>query len=181
MGHPVSFFQIQGREAEPLIEFYQTAFGWQGNPAPDGGLMVTPEEGGIPGAVGPSRDESAHLALYITVKDVTEHLARAEAAGATIAMREIQLSGDMGAIGGILDPAGNWVGLWSPPPGLAPAPPRKKAAARKPAKKAKKKPAKKARSTKKAAKKSAKKPAKKASRKSKKKASKKAKKKARRR
>jgi len=124
MAHPVSFFQIQGGDPRALIKFYQTAFGWRGTPAPDGSAMIPAAPGGIPGAVGPSSDGSAHLALYITVDDVTKHLARAKRAGARVAMPETRLPGDLGCIGGIIDPAGNWVGLWAAP---APAsPPDKK-------------------------------------------------------
>jgi len=116
MAHPVSFFQIQGSDPRSLIKFYQKAFGWHGTAAPDGGLMITPEGGGIPGAVGPSSDGSPHLALYITVDDVTQHLERAKRAGARVAMPETRLPANLGSIGGIIDPAGNWVGLWAAPP-----------------------------------------------------------------
>lgn len=135
MAHPVSFFQIQGSDPRGLIKFYQKAFGWQGTAAPDGGLMISAEQGGIPGAVGPSTDGSAHLAVYITVDDVAEHLERAKRAGARVAMAETRLPGDLGSIGGIIDPAGNWVGLWA-------APPKPAARVRKATKKATKKPAK---------------------------------------
>lgn len=125
MAHPVSFFQIQGSDPRALIKFYQKTFGWKGTPAPDGGMMVAAEPGGIPGALGPSSDGSAHLALYVTVDDVKKHLARAKRAGARVAMAETRLPGDLGTIGGIIDPAGNWVGLWAAPP-PPPAPRRKK-------------------------------------------------------
>lgn len=114
MKHPVSFFQIQGGEPRTLIKFYRKTFGWKGSAAPDGGLMVDSELGGIPGAVGPSSDGSAHLAVYITVDNVTRHLTRAQKAGARIAMPETQLPSNLGSIGGMIDPAGNWVGLWAP-------------------------------------------------------------------
>jgi len=134
MAHPVSFFQIQGSDPRSLIKFYQKAFGWQGTAAPDGGLMIAAEHGGIPGAVGPSTDGSAHLAVYITVDDVAQHLVRAKSAGARVAMPETRLPADLGSIGAIIDPAGNWVGLWAAPP-KAPAATRK--ATTKPAKRSK--------------------------------------------
>ena len=116
MAHPVSFFQIQGSDARSLIKFYQKTFGWHGTAGPDGGLMIAPEAGGIPGAIGPSSDGSAHVAVYITVNDVTKHLLRAKRAGARVAMQETELPANLGCIGGIIDPAGNWVGLWAAPP-----------------------------------------------------------------
>jgi len=116
MAHPVSFFQIQGSDSRGLIKFYQKAFGWHGSAGPDGGLMITPEAGGIPGAIGPSSDGSAHLAVYIRVDDVTKHLLRAKRAGARVVMQETRLPANLGSIGGIIDPAGNWVGLWAAPP-----------------------------------------------------------------
>lgn len=123
MAHPVSFFQIQGSDPQVLIKFYQKAFGWRGRPAPDGGMLIAAAAGGIPGAVGPSSDGGAHVAVYITVDDVTKHLARAKRAGARVAMHETRLPADLGSIGGIIDPAGNWVGLWSAP-SASPAPKR---------------------------------------------------------
>jgi len=144
MAHPVSFFQIQGSDSRGLIKFYRKAFGWHGSAGPDGGLMITPEAGGIPGAIGPSSDGSAHLAVYITVEDVTAHLLRAKRAGARVAMQETRLPGNLGSIGGIIDPAGNWVGLWAapPPPEVengknGPKPTRKATAKKKPRAKAK--------------------------------------------
>lgn len=143
MAHPVSFFQIQGSDPRVLIKFYQKAFGWRGTPAPDGSSMIAAEAGGIAGAVGPSSDGSPHLAIYVTVANVTQHLARAKRAGARVAMPETRLPADLGSIGGIIDPAGNWVGLWAAPP-PPPAPTHKKSAPpavpKKPKAKAKAKP-----------------------------------------
>lgn len=139
MAHPVSFFQIQGSDPRALIKFYQKTFGWRGMPAPDGSSMIAAEPGGIPGAVGPSSDGSAHLAVYITVDDVTKHLARAKRAGARVAMPETRLPANLGSIGGIIDPAGNWVGLWAapaPPAAPAPTPTPRSARPKKPAKRA---------------------------------------------
>ncbi|HEU5073105.1 MAG TPA: VOC family protein [Polyangiaceae bacterium] len=124
MAHPVSFFQIQGGDPRALIKFYQKAFGWRGTPAPDGSVMIAAADGGIPGAVGPSSDGGAHVAVYVTVDDVTKHLARAKRAGASVAMHETRLPADLGSIGGIIDPAGNWLGLWAAPSATNPKPKR---------------------------------------------------------
>jgi len=139
MGHPVSWFQISGREGGPLQDFYQKVFGWKMGPSPDGSMMmVKPDKGGIAGGIGPSRDGTSNVTVYIECDDVEEHLRQIGEAGGQTVMPMMELPAGMGFIAGFTDPAGNWVGLWQPG---KPAKSAKKAAkrAKKPAKKAAKK------------------------------------------
>ncbi|MFO0569678.1 MAG: VOC family protein [Polyangiaceae bacterium] len=171
MGHPVNWFQVSGLDGNALENFYKKVFAWKTMPSPDGSMaMVSPEEGGIAGGVGPSMNGAPQVTFYVGVADVDAHLKKIEKAGGKVAMPKMELPAGMGFIAGFTDPAGNWVGLWQPGAAMAPAPKAKaapeKAAKKAPAKKAaaKKAPAKKAAAKKAPAKKAAAKkaPAKKA-------------------
>jgi predicted enzyme related to lactoylglutathione lyase len=161
MAHPVTWFQISGRDGNALQQFYKQVFGWQMNPSPDGSMaMVSPEQpDGIAGGIGPSMDGNPSVAVYVNCDDVDEQLAKIEAAGGRTAMSKTELPAGMGFIAGFIDPGGNWVGLWTPgkdtatPPPAAKKPAAKKPAAKKPV--AKKPVAKKAAAKKPAAKKPA--------------------------
>lgn len=169
MAHPVTWFQIQARDGKKLHGFYKKIFGWRMAPSPGQPdyFMVDKVADGIAGGIGSSQDGSNNVTVYVNCDDVAAHLAKVEAAGGKAAMPPMELPGGMGVIGGFLDPAGNWVGLWAPGKGAAPA--KKASAKRAPAKKAasKKAPAKKVAPKKAAPKQAAKKkaPAKKKARK----------------
>ena len=174
MAHPVTWFQIQGRDATGLHDFYVKAFGWKSRPSPDGSglFFVDAEDGGIAGGIGPLGDDSdQNVAVYIDVDDIDEALLKIEAAGGKSSTYFPIARGDgQGTYAVFIDPAGNSIGLWqrgTPPPPVqaltVKATAKKKPAARKPAAKkaaAKKPAAKKAVVKKPAAKKAAaKKPA----------------------
>ena len=60
MAHPVTWFQISGKDGGRLQTFYKNVFSWRIKPSVDGMLgMVSPDKpGGIPGGVGVARQES---------------------------------------------------------------------------------------------------------------------------
>jgi len=142
VAHPVTWFQISGRDGAVLEDFYKKIFDWKMTASPDGSMqMVEADEGGIPGGIGPSRDGSHSVAVYANVDDIAAHLKKIQDAGGEIAMPPMELPQGMGWIAGFTDPGGNWVGLWQPgkqPEAKAKAAkkPAKKAAAKAPAKKA---------------------------------------------
>jgi predicted enzyme related to lactoylglutathione lyase len=138
VAHPVTWFQISGRDGAALEDFYKKIFDWKMTTSPDGSMqMVDAEEGGIPGGIGPSRDGSHSVAVYANVDDIAAHLKKVQDAGGEIAMPPMELPQGMGWIAGFTDPAGNWVGLWQPgKPPEAPPKAAKKSAKKAPAKKA---------------------------------------------
>jgi predicted enzyme related to lactoylglutathione lyase len=144
VAHPVTWFQISGRDGAALEAFYKDIFDWKMSPSPDGTMaMVAAEKGGIPGGVGASRDGNASVSVYANVDDIAAHLKKVQDAGGQVAMPPMELPEGMGWIAGFIDPAGNWVGLWQPgkpPPAAKRA--SKRAAKKAPAKAAKKKAAK---------------------------------------
>jgi predicted enzyme related to lactoylglutathione lyase len=134
VAHPVTWFQISGKDGAALEAFYKDIFDWKMNPSPDGSMsMVAPEKGGIPGSVGASRDGSANVTVYANVDDIAAHLKRVQDAGGQVAMPPMELPQGMGWIAGFYDPAGNWVGLWQPSKPPAAAKRASKRAAKKPA------------------------------------------------
>jgi uncharacterized protein len=140
MAHPVTWFQISGKNGKQLHTFYKKAFGWRMQPAPGPGemLMVEKEEDGISGGVSTSMDGLSSVTVYVNVANVAAHMKKIEAAGGKSAMPPMELPGGMGWIAGFHDPAGNWVGLWAPGKGAQP--PVEKATARRAKAKAKAKP-----------------------------------------
>lgn len=148
-------------------DFYAAVFGWkiESSPMGDGGeyLMFRTGNGGggITGKMSPQQPTA--WMPYITVKSVKASLDKAVGLGAMrIPGFDYVPIGDMGAIGGFIDPTGAAIGLWEAGAGAQPPAP-KKAAAKPAAKKAAAKPAPKKGAPKKAAAKKApaKKPAKK--------------------
>lgn len=123
MAHPVTWFQISGKDGAALEDFYKRIFDWKMTTSPDGSMqMVDAEDGGIPGGIGASRDGTHGVAVYANVDDIAAHLKKIQDAGGEIAMPPQELPQGMGWIAGFTDPAGNWVGLWQPgkPPEAAP-------------------------------------------------------------
>jgi predicted enzyme related to lactoylglutathione lyase len=142
MAHPVTWFQITGRDAGPLATFYKKAFAWKMKSIQGGMQMVEAQKPGISGGIGPSQDGSSSVTVYVECPSIETQLKKVEAAGGRLAMPKMELPGGMGFIAGFTDPAGNWVGLWSPPAKSAKkaaASPKKKAAPKKAAKKARRK------------------------------------------
>jgi uncharacterized protein len=113
MAHPVTWFQISGRDGKKLETFYTKIFKWKGGPDPSGAMMmVKPEKGGIAGGIGASQNGQASVAVYIDCDDIEGCLENITAAGGSTAMEPMDLPGNFGRIAGFLDPEGNWVGLW---------------------------------------------------------------------
>jgi hypothetical protein len=116
MSHPVTWFQISGSSGKKLQTFYAKVFGWNMTPGPASGdiMFVEREADGIPGGIVSSVDGSPSVAIYVHTDDIRAQLAKAERAGGKQVMDPMQLPNDMGTIAGFVDPAGNWIGLWSP-------------------------------------------------------------------
>lgn len=113
MPHPVSWFQISGKNGKKLQSFYKKLFAWTLSPGPKD-LMLVARGGadGIPGGVGASRDGRPGVTVYVTVESVEGHLQKAEASGGRRVLEPTTLPDGMGTVGGIEDPEGNFIGLW---------------------------------------------------------------------
>jgi len=104
MSAPIVYFEIAGPNGERLREFYTAVFGW----TIDGGSTISAAStGGLRGGV---REDPADKVLYMGVSDVTEALARIEAAGGKTVVPRTVVPGVV-TFALFTDPAGNLLGL----------------------------------------------------------------------
>jgi predicted enzyme related to lactoylglutathione lyase len=110
MKHPVMWFEVLGRDAAKLCQFYGSLFGWSfaGNPAAYG--VVETSGRGIPGGVGTSYPGTREwVTFYVETADVTASLAQAERLGGRIVMARTVLPEV--TLGVFEDPEGHPIGL----------------------------------------------------------------------
>ncbi len=110
MGQPVVHFEIIGRDAKRLQDFYRGLFDWKidaDNPY-NYGMVVTGDQGGINGGVaageGPNR-----VTVYVQVPDLQAALDKAAGLGGKTIMPPTEIPGVTFAL--FADPEGNTIGL----------------------------------------------------------------------
>jgi uncharacterized protein len=111
--NPVVHFEILGRDADALRQFYSSAFGWPMGPAeaPMDYTMVHPEEaGGIAGGIGKAPEGPGHVTFYVGVDDLDGKLGQIEQLGGRTVQPPTQLPSG-GAFALFSDPEGHVVGL----------------------------------------------------------------------
>ncbi|HZD38406.1 MAG TPA: VOC family protein [Actinomycetes bacterium] len=118
MGQPVLHFEVIGRDARKLQNYYSEMFGWEidannpmnygivpreGNTAPDGA--------GIGGGIGSGPEGYAgHVTFYVEVPDVEASLAKAERLGGKRLMGPDAVMPGL-EIGQFADPEGHVIGV----------------------------------------------------------------------
>jgi uncharacterized protein len=111
MAHPVTHFEVIGKDNKKLRDFYGKAFDWKLTDAPQDYAMVdTGAKGhGIGGGIGPSRDGRGMVTFYIETDDLKGTLAKIEKLGG----RTIQPPMQAGPVelAMFADPEGNVIGL----------------------------------------------------------------------
>ncbi|HTR73351.1 MAG TPA: VOC family protein [Solirubrobacteraceae bacterium] len=120
MGAPVVHFEIIGKDAGKLQEYYGDLFGWEfdaSNPMNYGVVSreqnLTPEGIGIGGGIGPAPEGyGGHVTFYVGVEDVEAALSKAESLGGTRVMGPETIMGSM-ILGMFNDPEGHMIGLFS--------------------------------------------------------------------
>ena len=121
MGAPVVHFEIMGKDADKLREYYSTLFGWEFNTDNEMNYGVvsreenlTPEGMGIGGGIGAAPEGyDGHVTFYVTVPDVEVALAQAESLGGSRMMGPEEIMGRM-ILGMFKDPEGHVIGLINP-------------------------------------------------------------------
>jgi predicted enzyme related to lactoylglutathione lyase len=121
MGAPVVHFEIMGKDAGKLREYYSTLFGWEFNTDNEMNYGVvsrednlTPEGMGIGGGIGAAPEGyDGHVTFYVTVPDVEAALAQAESLGGSRMMGPEEIMGRM-ILGMFKDPEGYVIGLINP-------------------------------------------------------------------
>ena len=109
-GPPVVHFEIVGKDAGKLQQFYGDLFDWKidaNNPMNYG--MVDNEGQGINGGVGASPDGKGHVTFYVHVDDINDCLQKAESKGGKTVMPRTEM--EMVTFALLADPEGNVVGL----------------------------------------------------------------------
>lgn len=112
MGDPVVHFEVVGKDAAKLQNFYKNAFGWEIKSMMPEYAMATPGgQGGINGGIGKAMDGGGgHVTFYIAVDDIDAALKKVESAGGR------KISGPMDIPDGptiamFADPEGHMLGL----------------------------------------------------------------------
>jgi hypothetical protein len=110
MKHPVMWFEVLGKDAGKLCQFYGSLFGWSfgGDTASYG--LVQGNARGIPGGVGAAYPGTREwVTFYVETPDVTASLAQAQQLGGTVVMPRTVLP-DV-TLGVFADPEGHAIGL----------------------------------------------------------------------
>ena len=117
---PVTWFEIGSDRPDEVQGFYADLFGWifeeQGGPQGSYRQTTAGGERGIGGAIRATDGPAPNYAIfYAEVADVAETCRRAEAAGGTVVL-PVRSTPTGLTLAHLLDPAGNRIGLFSPPP-----------------------------------------------------------------
>lgn len=121
---PVNWFEIGSDRPEEVERFYADLFGWtfaeQGE-ANGGSYRVTTAGGeqGIGGAIRATNGDSPNYAIfYAEVADVAQTCRRAEASGGKVLVA-LRTAPSGLTFAHLLDPSGNHIGVFTPPPAAA--------------------------------------------------------------
>jgi uncharacterized protein len=112
-GSPIVHFELIGKDAARLKEFYTQLFDWKiGDLAPDLGNYALIDEGssGLAGGIGQSDDGQPRASVYAQVPDLQAALDKAVALGGAVVMAPTDIPGVV-SFALFSDPAGNIFGL----------------------------------------------------------------------
>ena len=113
MAAKVVHFEIMGKDAGKLHDFYGKLFDWKinaDNPM-NYGLVEAAGDGSIGGGIGPSQDGApGHVTFYVEVDNIDNYLAKAESLGGKTIMPKTVIP-EMVTFGLFSDPEGNMVGV----------------------------------------------------------------------
>ena len=120
MPNPVAFFEIGGRQAPELTEFYSNLFGWKIESYGKSGagtdfFYVEPQDGGIGGGIMQTAGEMPpnYVMFYVGVDDLKATLEDVESLGGKTVVPPMPIPNNMGHIAVFMDPADNVIGLHS--------------------------------------------------------------------
>ncbi|ADB51124.1 VOC family protein [Conexibacter woesei] len=108
--HPVVHFEIMGRDASLLRDFYAGLFGWEVAEVHPGAGYHVVDDGGVGGGIGGFEGVDPYVTVYVQADDLPGTLARAEALGATTVMAPREASPGL-TVALLRDPEGHLVGL----------------------------------------------------------------------
>jgi predicted enzyme related to lactoylglutathione lyase len=109
--NPVVHFEVVGKDAKKLQEFYGRLFDWKinaDNPMQYG--LVEASDGGIGGGISAGNGDESWVTVYVQVKDPQEYLDRAVSLGGKVVMPVTVIPG-MVTMAQFTDPEGHLVGI----------------------------------------------------------------------
>ena len=113
MGSPIVHFELIGKDAARLKEFYAQLFDWKiGDLMPDMGnyALIDGASSGLAGGIGQSDDGQPRSSVYAQVADLQATLDQAVALGGAVVMPPTEIPGAV-TMAMFTDPGGNVVGL----------------------------------------------------------------------
>ncbi len=120
MGNPVLHFEVMGKDAPALQNFYKQAFDWQidpfitGNGVPNYAIVHPRTDGGISGGIGGCSEGTAgHVTFYVHVPDIKAALRKIETLGGKRVMGPEDVPGGP-TIALFADPEDHVIGLVQP-------------------------------------------------------------------
>ena len=111
MAHPVTHFEVLGKDGKKLQDFYSSAFGWKidaNNPMKYG--VIEADGSGIGGGVGVGPEGQQHVTFYVEAADLKATLEKIEGLGGKTTMPPAEVPGGP-EIALFADPEGNIIGL----------------------------------------------------------------------
>ncbi len=122
MGKPVVHFEILGKDAQGLQNFYKQAFDWhfdspvKGVNVPNYSIVNTQADAGIQGGIGGSPEGYAgHVTFYVGVPNIEAAFAKIETLGGKRMMGPDVVPGGGPTIGMFTDPEDHVIGLVQTP------------------------------------------------------------------
>lgn len=111
MAHPVMHWEIGGKDAGALRQFYADLFDWQITGAGPEYALVAPAEGGMGGGIMQNpADVPPYVTVYVAVDDLDAALADAARLGGGTVVGPTVISDNM-SFAMFRDPEGNVIGL----------------------------------------------------------------------
>lgn len=111
MADKVVHFEVVGKDAGKLQQFYGSLFSWNVNAAnPMNYGVVDASDAGIGGGIGKAESGNGHVTFYVGVDDPQAYLDKAESLGGKTVMPVTEIP-DMVTFALLADPEGNMVGV----------------------------------------------------------------------
>lgn len=113
MGSPIVHFEVIGKDAAKLQQFYAKAFGWKvdaNNPMNYGLVDTDAGQQGIGGGIGSGEGDQKLVTFYVQVKDPQAALDEIVKLGGTVVTPVTVIPG-MVTMAQFADPEGNVVGI----------------------------------------------------------------------
>lgn len=111
MPNPVVHFEVLGKDAQALADFYRETFDWELDPVmPTYSMVKTGGEGEIAGGVGATPEGPGHVTFYVEVNDLQATLEKIAERGGSTVQPPMDIP-DGPSIALFADPEGHLVGL----------------------------------------------------------------------